>query len=89
MFDYGDGRSHCDTCEEVLHIIRCNALPLTRSGRFDLVHQVLGVPNVMWGMSYKWPKDVGQLLVHPIYNCTPAGHYGPTGLSYLLIIGSP
>ena len=37
---------------------------------------------MMLEVSYQYPEDVGQLLGHPIDNCTPAGYYGPKGLSF-------
>ena len=51
MPDNGDGRVHWNRCKESLHIIRFNAFPFPRYGRFDLVHKVLVVPDMMWGMS--------------------------------------
>ena len=39
--------------------------------------KVLGVPDVMRGVPYKWSEDVSQLLGHSIHDHTSAGYYGP------------
>ena len=52
MSDDGDSRAHWDGYEEGLHIIRCNAFPSLKSNGYDIVHKVLGIPDMMWGMSY-------------------------------------
>ena len=75
--DDGDGRVHWNRCEEGFHIIRCSAFPFPKSNAFELVHKVMGITGVMWGMSYLWPKDVGQLITPLIDYCTPAGQFGP------------
>ena len=66
-----------DRCEDGLHITICNAFPFPMFDGFDMVYRVLSIPDMMWGMSYQWPEDVGLLLDQAIGNCTPAGHYGP------------
>ena len=48
IFDYGDGRVHCNRCEKGLYLIRCNALPFPQSHGSDLVHKILSLPNVVW-----------------------------------------
>ena len=53
LLDYGDDRVQWNRYEEGLHIIRCNALPFSKSYRFVLVQKVMGVPDVMWVMSYE------------------------------------
>ena len=60
-----DGRVHQDRCEEDLHIITFNAFPSPKYDGLYLIHNALGVPYVMWGMSYQWPKDIGQCLRPP------------------------
>ena len=49
----GDGRVHWERSEESLHVKRCNAFPFPMSDRFDLVHKVLCVPDMISGMSYQ------------------------------------
>ena len=76
--DNGDGSVQCNRCEEGLHI-RFNAFSFPKVDRFDLIHIILGIPDMMWGISYQYPKDVGQVLGHPICKCTSARQYGHKG----------
>ena len=89
MFDNGDGRVHWNRCEEVLHIIRCDAFPFTLPDGFDLVYKVLSILDVMRGMPFQWPEDVSQLLGHPVYEYMPARYCGPQGMSSLCILDGP
>ena len=72
MTDDGDDRVHW-------HFIRCNTFHFPKFDEFELVCKVLGISDVIWEMSYQWPDDVGQLLGHPISDCSPTGHYEPKG----------
>ena len=84
----GDGRVHWDKCDKGLHIIRHNAFPFPKSDGFDLVHKVLGIPEIMWGMSYQWPKDIGQLLSNP-WITSPLLQMDLRRESFLWSLGSP
>ena len=75
--------------------------PLLKLDRHDVFHKMLGVPDVVGGVTYQWSEDVGEFLDYSIYNLhyanntskyclTPGGHQipilTPCGPSVLSII---
>ena len=44
-----------------------------------MFQKVLGISDVVWGMPYQWPEDVGQLLSHSTCDWIPAGNNRPKG----------
>ena len=51
--------------------------------------KVLPISNMVGGVTYPWPDDVGQLLFHSICDSTPAANSSPEGVPSLWILGSP
>ena len=88
MFHDGDARVHCYRCEEGLHIIGWNALPLLWLDGLDVCHKMPGVPDV-GVMTYQWCENVSCLLGHSMHDCTCAGFNGFKGVSCLCILGRP
>ena len=43
---------------------------------------MVGVPNVVGGVTYQWPEDVIQLLGQNISTCTPIIYSGPKGVPF-------
>ena len=42
-----------------------------------MFHKVLGIPDMVGGLTYQWSDEVGLLLFHSICDGPPAGYNGP------------
>ena len=89
MFYYLDGRLNWNRCEEGLYIKGCNVFPWFQPFALELLNEVLGVFEVMWGLAYKGFDDVGKLLSNAICDGPPTGNNGPEGGACLWILGRP
>ena len=58
LFYYLDGRLYWDRCKEGLYIIGGDDFPWFQSFALELLDEVLGVIEVMWGLAYKRFFDV-------------------------------
>ena len=54
-----------------------------------MVHKLLGVFNVVRGLTHQGSEDVGQLLGDTVGDCSPIGYNEHKGLLVLWILGSP
>ena len=87
-FNDGDGRVCWNRCEDSLHVIGCKALIFLQPDGCNVFFKVLGVPDVMRGVSYQWPEDgmlANSFATLYVCDCTPAGCHEPKAVPCLCI----
>ena len=58
LFDYVDGWLYWNRCKEGLYIIGGDDVPWIQPFALELLDEVLGVFEVVWGLAYKWLDDM-------------------------------
>ena len=59
LLDYVDGGLYWNRCKECLYIIGGDDVPWFQPFALELLDEVLGIFEVMWGLAYKWFDDMG------------------------------
>ena len=59
LLDYVDGGLYWNRCKEVLYIIGGDDVPWFQPFALELLDEVLGIFDMMWGLAYKWFDDMG------------------------------
>ena len=79
MFNYLDGWLNWNRCKEGFYIKGCDGFPWFQPFALELLNEMLGIFEVMWGLAYKGFDDVGKLLSNTISDGPPTGNNGPEG----------
>ena len=53
----------------------------------ELVDKMMGIFEVVWGLTYKWFDDMGRLLGNTIGDGPPTGNNGPEGVACFVDFG--
>ena len=89
MFDYLDGWLNWNRSEEGFYIKGCDGFPWFQPFDLELLDEMLGIFEVVWGLAYKWFDDVGQLLGNTISDGPLLETMGLRGVPVLWILGRP
>ena len=89
MFDNTDGKVHRNRGGEGLDITGGHDLPWFQLYFLDVLYEMLGVFEMVWGLANQRTNNVGQLLVTPYVMDALLEEMGLRGVPTLCILGRP